>query len=105
MVFQSLSHLMDGTKGPEKCQIKSGPIICCRENSEAWDDDHISGIGEYYPNEEATLTVTPLGGYRFKQWGDGNTDNPRTILVTQDTTFTANFEPLTTYQLTWWLQP
>ena len=52
---------------------------------------HISGIGEYYPNEEATLTVTPLGGYRFKQWGDGNTDNPRTIVMTQDTTLEALF--------------
>ena len=52
---------------------------------------HISGTGEYYPNEEATLTVTPLGGYRFKQWGDGNTDNPRTIVMTQDTTLEALF--------------
>ena len=52
---------------------------------------HISGTGEYYPNEEATLTVTPLGGYRFKQWGDGNTDNPRTIIMTQDTTLEALF--------------
>ncbi len=52
---------------------------------------HISGIGEYYPNEEATLTVTPLGGYRFKQWGDGNTDNPRTIIMTQDTVLEALF--------------
>ena len=52
---------------------------------------HISGIGEYYPNEEATLTVTPLGGYRFSKWGDGNTDNPRTIIMTQDTTLEALF--------------
>ena len=52
---------------------------------------HISGTGEYYPNEEATLTVTPLGGYRFKKWGDGNTDNPRTIVMTQDTTLEALF--------------
>ncbi|MBO5674669.1 MAG: leucine-rich repeat domain-containing protein [Paludibacteraceae bacterium] len=52
---------------------------------------HIAGVGEYYPNEEATLTVTALGGYRFKQWGDGNTDNPRTIIMTQDTTLEALF--------------
>ena len=52
---------------------------------------HISGTGEYYPNEEATLTVTPLGGYRFSKWGDGNTDNPRTIVMTQDTTLEALF--------------
>ena len=52
---------------------------------------HISGTGEYYPNEEATLMVTPLGGYRFSKWGDGNTDNPRTIVMTQDTTLEALF--------------
>ena len=52
---------------------------------------HVAGVGEYYPNEEATLTVTPLGGYRFKQWGDGNTDNPRTIIMTQDTVLEALF--------------
>lgn len=30
-------------------------------------------------------------GYNFVQWSDGNTDNPRTVVVTQDTTFTAEF--------------
>ena len=28
------------------------------------------------------------------QWNDGNTDNPRTVVLTQDTTFTALFEPV-----------
>ena len=30
-------------------------------------------------------------GYHFTKWSDGNTDNPRTIVLTQDTTFTAEF--------------
>ena len=30
-------------------------------------------------------------GYYFTKWSDGNTDNPRTIVLTQDTTFTAEF--------------
>ena len=38
------------------------------------------------------LTATPASCYRFVAWSDGNTDNPRTIRVTQDTTLTANFE-------------
>ena len=38
-----------------------------------------------------TLTVTPDYGYHFTQWSDGNTDNPRTIVLTQDTSFTAEF--------------
>lgn len=52
---------------------------------------HVAGVGEYYPGEEATLTVTALGGYRFSKWGDGNTDNPRTIVMNQDTTLEAIF--------------
>jgi len=37
------------------------------------------------------LTPIPNYGYHFTQWSDGNTDNPRTIELTQDTTFTAEF--------------
>ncbi len=35
-------------------------------------------------------------GYRFKQWSDGNIDNPRTIELIQDTTFTAIFDYILT---------
>ena len=38
------------------------------------------------------LIATPASCYRFNAWSDGNTNNPRTITVTQDTTLTANFE-------------
>ncbi len=38
---------------------------------------------------EITLVVTPNNGYTFKQWSDGNTDNPRTIVVTQNIVLTA----------------
>ena len=38
------------------------------------------------------LTATPASCYRFVAWSDNNTDNPRTIRVTQDTILTANFE-------------
>lgn len=39
----------------------------------------------------ATITATPLEGYRFTHWNDGNSDNPRTVTVTSDTSFTAIF--------------
>ena len=40
-------------------------------------------------------------GYRFVRWNDGNTDNPRTVVVTQDTTFVAEFaEQLPQYTIT-----
>ena len=34
---------------------------------------------------EIQLSATANYGYHFTQWGDGNTDNPRTILLTNDT--------------------
>ena len=40
-----------------------------------------------------TCTATPDYGYHFTQWSDGLKDNPRTIELTQDTTFTAEFAP------------
>ena len=42
--------------------------------------------------DEVILTAVPEVGYYFTQWNDGNTDNPRTIILTQDTTFAASFE-------------
>jgi hypothetical protein len=50
-----------------------------------------TGAGTYNHETEAILTATPNEGYHFTQWSDGNTDNPRTIIVTQDSTFTAQF--------------
>ena len=43
--------------------------------------------------DDMQLTATPYNGYHFVKWSDGNTDNPRTIELTSDTTFTAQFAP------------
>ena len=51
-----------------------------------------TGAYEYDPNNtKVYLTAVPDKGYHFTQWSDGNTDNPRAVIVTQDTTFTAEF--------------
>jgi len=42
---------------------------------------------------EITISATPNYGYHFVKWSDGNTDNPRTIELKCDTTFTAQFVP------------
>ena len=52
----------------------------------------IVGISSGENCPEKILTATPASCYHFTAWNDGSTDNPRTITVTQDTTFTANFE-------------
>ncbi len=41
--------------------------------------------------DDMQLNATPNYGYHFVKWSDGNTDNPRMIELTQDTTFTAEF--------------
>ena len=38
-----------------------------------------------------TLQATANAGYQFNGWSDGNSDNPRSITVTSDTTLTAAF--------------
>ena len=43
-------------------------------------------------DNECTFVATPKADYCFVQWSDGNTDNPRTIMVTEDITLTAKFE-------------
>ena len=45
--------------------------------------------GEYLDN--ITLTAEANYGYHFVKWSDGNTDNPRHFILTQDTTFSAEF--------------
>ena len=40
----------------------------------------------------AIISATANYGYHFTQWSDGNTDNPRTFTLTQDTAFAAEFE-------------
>ena len=39
----------------------------------------------------ASFYATAYFGFHFVQWSDGNTDNPRTVTLTQDTAFVAEF--------------
>ena len=52
----------------------------------------VTGAGYYTKGDTATLAVTPYDGCIFKQWSDGNTDNPRTFVVTDDASFVAEIE-------------
>lgn len=54
----------------------------------------ISGAGDYYTNDQATLTAIPADGYKFTEWDDGTTDNPKIITVTSNATYIANFSPI-----------
>ena len=59
----------------------------------------VSGGGSYNYLSNRTITATPNYGYHFTHWNDGVSDNPRTITLSQDTTFTAQFAN-NTYTLT-----
>lgn len=43
-------------------------------------------------NNTATISATPNQYYKFASWSDGDTNNPRTITLNQDTILTALFE-------------
>ncbi|MCI7576539.1 MAG: leucine-rich repeat domain-containing protein [Bacteroidales bacterium] len=39
----------------------------------------------------AVIKAVPAGGYRFKEWSDGNTENPRTVWVDEEMDLVAYF--------------
>ena len=53
---------------------------------------YISGLSMATFGSNITIEAIPYTGYHFSQWSDGVTDNPRTVRITNDTTFTAEFE-------------
>ena len=56
----------------------------------------VTGGGVYVEGDYVTLIATANGGYKFTQWSDGNTENPRTVTATADVTYTAEFAPIPT---------
>ncbi|GEM_PF-1395654 len=48
--------------------------------------------GVYKTGTSLTMTVTPDAGWTFTQWTGGNTSNPRTVSVTADASYTAEFQ-------------
>lgn len=54
---------------------------------------HINGTGSFDYLSEHKINAIANHGYHFVQWSDGDTNNPRTIILTQDTIFAAEFEP------------
>ena len=51
----------------------------------------VQGSGVYYEQSEVTISAQANDGYYFQHWNDSVAANPRTIVLTQDTVFTAHF--------------
>ena len=54
----------------------------------------VTGGGEYMYGSTVTLTATANTGFKFVGWSDGETSPTRTITVTRDANYYANFERL-----------
>ena len=56
-------------------------------------NDNIMGTAKVDINSACgnQISATPNLGYHLVQWSDGNTDNPRSLVLTQDTILTAEF--------------
>ena len=54
---------------------------------------YVYGGGSYAHGSSVSIEAISYYGYHFVQWSDSVTTNPRTIILTQDTTITAEFAP------------
>ena len=52
----------------------------------------VSGTATKQYGQTVTLTATPKDCFKFVQWNDGNTTNPRNVTVSGTATYTATFE-------------
>ncbi len=52
----------------------------------------VRGAGMYRPGRQVEIMAVPMAGSQFVRWNDANTNNPRTITINSDTTFTAFFD-------------
>ena len=64
--------------------------VTVNSNNEAWGT--VTGSGTYTSRATATLAAVPSADCHFVKWNDEVTDNPRTIILTEDMTLTAYFE-------------
>ena len=81
-------HLVQADTAIEAVFV-AGYLVFTQANNVAWGS--VTGGGDFISNTSTTLTAIPNQNCRFVQWNDGNTQNPRTITVTQDSLMTAIF--------------
>lgn len=56
----------------------------------------VTGGGTYDNGSSVTIAAVPNTGYKFTKWSDGDTSKNRTINVSGDATYVANFAAITT---------
>lgn len=54
----------------------------------------VSGSGEYDDGTAVLLRAMPFENWKFIKWNDENSQNPRTVIATEDKTYIAEFEDI-----------
>lgn len=75
----------------EDCRDEYTVNVTCNDSSMGIALVNGAATATVVEGDEVTLTTISNHGYHFVQWNDGDTNNPRTITLTQDTSFTAIF--------------
>lgn len=72
------------------CPDLDGQVYLCvlSDNDDA---GYVLGSSLYNNGDSAIICAFPYSGYTFREWNDGSTINPRSLIVTQDTLFIAYF--------------
>ncbi len=52
----------------------------------------VTGGGTYSEGSRVNITATPKSGYQFDKWSDGNAQATRTVQVSKDESFVAQFK-------------
>lgn len=86
------STYYSGWTGPVEIYIPVRHTVVAEANYA--ERGRVDGGGVYEEGEEAVLSARAWRPYIFLKWNDGDSTNPRRIVVTQDTSFTAVFTNL-----------
>ena len=104
-----VGHSPDGPWGQNSSSTYKrewGPFGVITENQrhvQLFSNDSAQGLAlysaYYHDSTFQTIKATPRTGFHFSHWNDGITDNPRSIFVSSDTSFTAYFSEWPTHQV------
>lgn len=73
------------------------PTYTITVSSESTDMGTVTGGGTFEEGTTITIEATPAPCHEFAHWQDGNTQNPRSVIVTANATYTATFIPIISY--------
>ena len=92
LVLSGCKKTDDDTPGVNPETGKTQYTITVTANNDAMGT--VSGSGTYDEGDTVRIAATANAGFKFVNWNDNNTDNPRSIIVTSNANYMANFAEL-----------